>query len=112
MMWITLLNPNMWMSTNAQPLDVGSAPVNGTSSACGWNRDNLSTRISTEIEPQRENPHLGNVSSPCPYMGVRKKGVVRQRNDFSTSKGTYPQIIASYPHFTCLGDRTSFLVMP
>jgi hypothetical protein len=46
--WIESKKPYMWDADPRVRLDVGPAPVNGTSSLCGKNREHSSTDLSTE----------------------------------------------------------------
>ena len=106
MMWIIALHPKIWLYHIARASDVGRDTFNGINHPCGWNRENVSTSLSTENALEAENPYLGRIEGPRPYMGVSKIQLVRQLLYFSTPEGTYPQIIASYPQFTCLGDNS------
>jgi hypothetical protein len=107
--WINAFDPYMWMRSSAACLDVVPDPINGLRCPCEEKRENLSTTISTEIAHLSSNPHFGRHRESHPYVGVPYFGNSLVVPNFSTPKGTYPQIIATYPQVDCLNKINSLI---
>ena len=60
------------------------------------------TCLPTKKGSDLPNPYLGNSLKTWPYMGVPVLKEFPNSKDFSTPKGIYPQIIATYPQTICL----------
>lgn len=101
-MWIEAEIPCRWDEAGRFTPDVGSVPVIGTSPPCGKKREKSSTRLSTGKGNLQPNPHLGEIQMGRLYVGVWILRDFEDERYFSTAKGIYPQIIASYPHLPCL----------
>jgi hypothetical protein len=56
-MWMKPEGTHMWMVIPVHPVDVGSLFLNSSDSICGWNRDNLSTGLSTK-KAENEKIHI------------------------------------------------------
>ena len=110
-MWIKIHDPYMWMRSLVSCMDVVPVTVNGTGSPCGEIRGNLSTALSTKKGILKSNPYLGRVIKASPYMGGAHPGIFFVPDNLSTPKGTYPQIIATYPQVPALeGDFYRYLI--
>lgn len=101
-MWIELEKPQMWDAKPRSGPDVGTDPVNGTSSPCGENRQNSSTGLSTGRAGLPSHLYLGDHAKGWLYLGVWICRYFKSGFDLSTGKGIYPQIIAGYPQFSSL----------
>jgi hypothetical protein len=103
--WIKSQNPYIWMNSRALCLDVVPDSYNESNRPCGEERENLSTTFSTKIGISKSNPYLGMSPNAYPYMGVPLSQNFSLVQNFSTPKGTYPQIIATYPQKDCLNKK-------
>jgi hypothetical protein len=58
---------HMWMVPPVPTVDVGSLFLNSSDSSCGWNRDNLSTGLSTK-KAKNEKIHILEESSTSVHI--------------------------------------------
>jgi hypothetical protein len=68
--------PHMWTVPSDSALDVGEIPINGVQLPCGWNRDNLSTCLSTGNWGYKENHILEEGKASVHIWGYPKSLMV------------------------------------
>ena len=74
----------MWDEDPRVSLDVRLGPVNGASSPCGKNSNNLSPVLTADEDDFGHNPYIGESKQLCPYLGVPLFAYLMGFPDFST----------------------------